>query len=199
MNGLVAIIVGYQGAGKSCLVRSMIEPVHGSRLKILDVNNEYENVKGADRYILTTPKGLHKIDFDRFTSDMTELKETVFVIEDATTIFSHRGYDPELLRALIGKRHTKNIYLLLFHSLRVIPRDVFEYADDLYLLKTADTDDIVNTKFRGTGVTELLAEVRNLPDFKWSEKQKFPVKDTHYKILRIKKGKVDNETKPEVE
>jgi len=176
MKGLALIIVGYQGAGKTLLTKQLIKNIHPERLRIMDVNNEY---------------GVGRPDFEVFTNQMINETEKVFIVEDATVIFSHRGYNRELVESVISKRHTKNVYVFLFHSLRVVPRDVFEYSDELWLLKTADTDDTLNSKYKGTGVQELLDEVRTLPEFEWSEKQQFPVRDIHYKVLQIKKGKLD--------
>lgn len=180
MKGAAIIIVGYQGAGKSLLAKAIIKNVHPKRLCILDINNEYSDY------------GAEEPDFDDFTNQMLTRKETVFICEDSTTIFSHRGYDVNLVRAIIKKRHSKNVFVFLFHSLRVIPRDVFEYSDQLWLLKTNDTDDTVQKKYQGTGVLELITEVRQLPPFKFIKgKQELPVQDLHYKVLDIKGGKSD--------
>jgi len=187
MKGLAIVIVGYQGAGKSLLAKSLIKGVHPTRLAILDINREY--VEEHPESVIADKQG--EPDFDRYIEMMITEKQRIFVTEDATTIFSHRGYDPRLVRAIIKKRHSGNVYIFLFHSLRVVPRDVFEYSDELWLLKTADTDDSISGKYKGTGVQELLDAVRQLPEFEYSRKQKLPVRDEHYKVLFIKKAKVD--------
>ncbi len=187
MKGAAVIIVGYQGAGKSLLAKAMIKSVHYSNLRILDINKEYDAGQVAD------DQG--EPDFDTYIEQMIVEKKKVFVTEDATTIFSHRGYDARLVRAIIKKRHSENVYIFLFHSLRVVPRDVFEYSDELWLLKTADTDDSIQTKYKGTGVLELMNDVRQLPEFEWTKSQPIPVRDKHYKVLQIKKGKIDKTVK----
>lgn len=191
MKGAVIIICGYQGAGKSLLTKEFIKPVHPKRLRILDINAEYVEKYPDSVVAIRSGEFKGEPDFEQFEYEMIHAKETVFVGEDATVVFSHRGYNKELVRAIIKKRHSKNIYLLLFHSLRVVPRDVFEYADELWLLKTADTDDTIAMKYRGTGVQELVNEVRLLEDYHWSERQQVPIRDRHYKVLKIKKGQLD--------
>lgn len=186
MKGASIIIAGYQGAGKTLLAKSIIEPVHEDRLRILDINDEYgEFGKG----IVKDKEG--EPDFETYSQMMIRDRQKIFLTEDATTIFPHRGYDLNLVRAIIKKRHSQNVYLFLFHSLRVVPRDVFEYSDELWLLKTADTDDSIASKYKGTGVQELLEEVRKLPEYEWSKSQPLPVLNKHYKVLQIKKPKVD--------
>lgn len=185
MKGAAIIIVGYQGAGKTLLSKSLIKSVHSSNLRILDINNEYTEFGGR----VADKEG--EPDFDTYIEMMIAEKKKVFVTEDATVIFSHRGYDPRLVRAIIKKRHSENVYIFLFHSLRVIPRDVFEYSDELWLLKTADTDDTIAGKYKGTGVIELLNDVRALPEFEWTKSHPLPLRDKHFKVLQIKKGKVD--------
>jgi len=191
MKGLAIVIVGYQGAGKSLLAKSLIKGVHPTRLAILDINREYVEQHPDSVVAVTEGPEKGEPDFDRYIEMMIKEKGKIFVTEDATVIFSHRGYDPNLVRAIIKKRHSGNVYIFLFHSLRVVPRDVFEYSDELWLLKTADTDDSISGKYKGTGVQELLDEVRQLPEFEYSRKQKLPVRDEHYKVLFIKKAKVD--------
>jgi len=189
MKGFAVIIVGYQGAGKSLLSKELIKEAHPTRLRILDINREY-----VDKHpVVADEEG--EPDFETYIEMMIREKQKIFVTEDATTIFSHRGYDPRLVRAIIKKRHSENVYIFLFHSLRVVPRDVFEYSDELWLLKTADTDDTIAGKYKGTGVQELLTEVRKLPEFEWSKSQPLPVRDKHFKVMQIKKGKVDNTVK----
>jgi len=188
MKGFVLIIVGYQGAGKSLLAKKIIEGVHPDRLRILDINNEYSEIGG----VVADDEG--EPDFDTYSEMMIREKEVVFITEDATTIFPHRGYDKNLVRAIIKKRHSKNTYIFLFHSLRVVPRDVFEYADELWLLKTADTEDSFD-RFKGTGLLETFNEVQTLPEFEWSKQQPLPIRDKHYKVLQIKRGKLDKTVK----
>jgi hypothetical protein len=188
MKGFAVIIVGYQGAGKSLLSKNVIKKANHDRLRILDIYEEYlDFTDGELQYI--DEEDL--IDPDAFTEDMIKLKDKIFVAEDATFIFPHRGYDKRLVRAIVGKRHSGNVYMFLFHSLRVIPIDVYAYADEIWLLKTADTEDGLKDKFKGTGVIELWQEVNKLPEFEWSEKQPLPLRDKHYKVMQIKKGKID--------
>jgi len=188
MKGFALIIVGYQGAGKSLLSKDIIKNATAERLRILDIYEEYlEFTNNELQYI--DEEDL--IDPDSFTEDMIKMKDKIFIAEDATFIFPHRGYDKRLVRAIVGKRHSKNVYIFLFHSLRVIPIDVYAYSDEIWLLKTSDTEDGLWDKYKGTGVMELWNEVNQLPEFEWSEKQPLPIRDKHFKVMQIKKGKID--------
>ncbi len=195
MKGFSLIIVGYQGAGKSLLAKNLIKKIHPSRLHILDIYNEYDYIPGADRYLTVN----NRLDFDRFKNDMVTLEGRIFIAEDATIIFSHRGRSQELLESIIGKRHSQNTYIFLFHSLRAIPRDVFDYSDQLWLLKTGERSDIVESNFKGTDVIEVFEQVKNMPEFEWSERQPLPIADKHYKVMQIKKGKIDRTVNTNVE
>jgi archaellum biogenesis ATPase FlaH len=190
MKGVAIIIVGYQGAGKTLLSKALLKGAHHSRIKILDINDEYKKEFPSSPVMKVNAKGKLRPDKQMFREMMIDMDNTIFVCEDATVVFSHRSYDEELLEAIVAKRHSGNMYLFLYHSLRSIPRDVYDYFDELWLLKTADSDDAI-TKFRGTGVQELLNEVRLLPEFEYSERQKLPIRDKHFKVLQIKKGKLD--------
>jgi len=186
MKGFALIIVGYQGAGKSLLTKELAKKVHRNRLRILDVYEEYEDFTDI---VYRDNEDL--LDKESFIEDMIKEKEKMFITEDATFIFSHRGYDERLVRAIVGKRHSENIYIFLFHSLRVVPIDVYDFCDELWLLKTADKEKTVLRKYEGTGIEDLYFAVRDLPEFEWSEKQPVPVRDKHYKVMQIKKGKID--------
>lgn len=187
MKGFTLIIVGYQGAGKSLLVKDIIKKVSRDRIRVFDVNDEYSDFTDVD---YRDEDGV--LDKEAFRNDMITLKDTIFVVEDATVIFSNRkGYDEKLAMAIIGKRHSHNVYIFLFHAMRVIPVDVYEFSDELWLLKTADKEKTVYSKYDGTGAEELWEEVKSLPEFEWSEKQQVPIRDTHYKVMQIKRGKTD--------
>ena len=187
MKGFAVIIVGYQGAGKTLLVKDLIKKVDKDRLRILDINEEYEEFTDL---VYRDEEDL--LDKDTFTEDMITQKEKIFIIEDATVIFSNRkGYNERLAMAIIGKRHSKNVYVFLFHCLRVIPIDVYDYADEIWLLKTADKEKNVYQKYDGSGIEDLWEEVKKLPEYEWTEKEPVPVKDKHFKVMQIKKGKID--------
>ena len=183
MKGFAVIIVGYQGAGKSLLVKNTIKNVAHERLRILDIYEEYLDFTNGELQYIDEEEDL--IDPDKFTEDMIHLKDKIFVAEDATFIFPHRGYDKRLVRAIVGKRHSGNVYFFLFHALQVIPTDVYMYSDEIWLLKTADKEDGLKDRYKGTNVIELWKEVEKLPEFEWSEKQQVPIRDKHFKITII--------------
>ncbi len=74
MKGLAIIIVGYQGAGKSLLAKSIIKPVHSSNLRILDINNEYTEFGG----VVSDDEG--EPDFETFQESMIKDKKKFWTI-----------------------------------------------------------------------------------------------------------------------
>ena len=73
---------------------------------------------------------------------------TAIVFEEATIFFSNRGRSEEVIDLLVRKRHTNNIIILLFHSIRSVPNYIFELIDYIILFKTNDNEKLIHDKFK---------------------------------------------------
>lgn len=155
------LIIGHTGQGKTTLVKKMIE---GKRSYVFDINNEYPN-HVPDR--IRTPKIRHiNGDADQFTEKIKNLKLTGYniVFEDSTGYLRGRQSAP-FIRQIVNKRHTKNNYFLLFHSLNRIPPELMELCNFIYLFKTIDNKERVEQKFHDERLLLAMDKVKAAPKF----------------------------------
>lgn len=134
VGGKAIIIVGATGSGKSTLTKRLIAPVDVNRLFVYDVNAEYF----PDEVLP---------DIDDFLLQVKGVRESVIVFEEATVFFSNRGSNKMMRKLLVGKRHSHNAIILLFHSIRAIPYYIFDLVNYIIVFHTNDEEKIVAEKF----------------------------------------------------
>lgn len=134
VGGKAFIIVGATGSGKSTLTKRLIAPVDVNRLFVYDVNAEY-----FPDEILP--------DIDDFLLQVKGVRESVIVFEEATVFFSNRGSNKMMRKLLVGKRHSHNTIILLFHSIRAIPYYISDLVSYIFVFHTNDEEKIVAEKF----------------------------------------------------
>src|SRR5690606_21657191 len=86
-------------------------------------------------------------ELDEFTNFVDNSRNGVFVFEEATIFFNTRGTDKTLNKILVRKRHTNNTIILVFHSLRAIPRYVYDLCNYMVVRKTNDSETQIMSKF----------------------------------------------------
>lgn len=128
------LIIGHTGRGKSTKVKEILSGLYCDKL-IYDVNNEHN-----------TGKPLPNI--NDFLTLAKKKVNTAIVFEEATIFFSNRGRSEEVIDLLVRKRHTNNIIILLFHSIRSVPNYIFELIDYIILFKTNDNEKLIHDKFK---------------------------------------------------
>lgn len=133
--GKAIIIVGATGEGKTSLLRKLIyyHQIHTTRLEVYDVNNEWFPGKPLP-------------DIDEFLIRVFPLKHRVIIFEDATSFFDTRSNDKMLKKMLVGKRHSHNCIILIFHSVRDIPYYIYTKCNYAIVLRTNDDDKLVQGK-----------------------------------------------------
>lgn len=129
MKGKVIIIVGARGSGKSTLAKRLVAYINNERLFCYDVQNEY----GLNDF-----EKLPEI--SQFIQLSLTLKFSGIIFEEATAFFPKHSIPQDMKHLLINARHDKNIVILIFHSIRSIPPDIFDLVDYVYLLRTNDTE-----------------------------------------------------------
>jgi ABC-type cobalamin/Fe3+-siderophores transport system ATPase subunit len=144
------IIVGGTGCGKTFLTKKLIRNVNKNALHIFDVNNEYSEFTSAP----------FDGDIDNFLQKANRLKNAVILIEDATSFLSNRGRSDLLTKILVAKRHTNNNIILLFHSMRAIPKYIADICTDIIIFKTNDPEEIVKKGFQNEKITIAWATVQ---------------------------------------
>lgn len=134
MSNLI-LIIGHTGQGKSTHAKKILD---SSKKKtwIFDVNNEYNNAK----YIRHTEG-----DFSEFLNGCEEATDTNCIFEEATGYLSGRTGD-RVKKLVINKRHKRNNYIFLFHSIADVPPFLYRLSNYIILLKTADIEEMVKSK-----------------------------------------------------
>lgn len=159
------LIIGAPGMGKSPWAQKMIE---GRQCFVFDVNNEYGT---RTKYDGQTPINLSTDiraprcryighDVKQFTNIAIQRRNSVVVMEEATAFF--RGVQSSLTSQLIiGRKHTGNVLLFLFHSINRVPPELMELTEWVVLLKTNDESATVHRKF--TKLVPYYLELQNEP------------------------------------
>lgn len=139
----LTLVIAHTGQGKTTFCKKMVQ---NKPCLVFDVNNEY-------------PFGLVEDDPDAPQCRDTQLDMPTFinfcssavfnkivVIEDATGFF--RGnMSGDFIRMIQRKRHANNNYVLLFHSIGSVPRQIFDFVNYVVLFKTNDNAAIVEKKY----------------------------------------------------
>ena len=158
MSGKAFLVVGGTGTGKSTFTEGCLKQVNKSAILLYDVNNE-------NRYKPYVTGPLPTI--ETFVEKTTTVQNAFIVYEEATIFFSNRSSNDSLREILVRKRHTNNTVFLLFHSLRTIPRYVYDLCNYVILFKTNDSRGLVESKFNDERLTACFLRVQQN-------------KDTHY-------------------
>jgi hypothetical protein len=136
-------IIGATGQGKSPFIRQYIK---GKNCFVYDIQNEYGL---QTKYAGQVPVNLsNSIDARRarytgadpfeFIELCDRKRSTILVFEDATTFFEGK-IAASMRKIIFSKAHTKNIILLVFHSINSVPPRILEASDYIVLFKTLDT------------------------------------------------------------
>lgn len=161
MSGKSIIIAGGTGTGKSTFVEERLSKVPNKKnIHLYDVNNE--NIYKPYVY---EPFG----SFEKFSKRGKSLIDSVIVFEEATIFLSNRGTNDDLRNILVRKRHTNVTVFLVFHSLRTVPRWIYDLSNYIILFKTNDNEKLIETRFENELLTDCFLRV-----------QKNSVQNPHY-------------------
>lgn len=133
------LVVGSTGTGKTTFVKSLLKKSK-KPLYIYDINNEYKEFNNLYSF---------NSDFNNFCEVTENKKDSLIVYEEATIFFSNKGANTLTTGQLVRKRHTNNILVFVFHSLRTVPLHILDLTDYLILHKTGDNINLIERKFDG--------------------------------------------------
>ncbi len=150
MDGKVILIIGQRGSGKTTRAKNLIKSVHPSRLWIYGYR--------AGQYDDIYSKPVLKL--EQFTKICTEKFESVFLFEEATIFLSH-SKNTDVIDLLVASRERKNTVIFVFHSLRSIPRYVWDLSDIVFLHKTKDVESLVQSRFESDEFTNVFKLVNS--------------------------------------
>lgn len=150
----VVLNVGRPKTGKTTrskkLLQSFVNDGRKNDIIIYDVNREYTAF--YDKPFLI---------YDEFIKSLEGIKNKILLFEEATIFFSNKSEEKILKRLCIQKRHDNNIIILNFHSIRSIPRYIFDLTDYVILFKTNDNELTVKSKCDNENFFECFKEVQN--------------------------------------
>lgn len=135
------LVIGMTGQGKSHFTKEYIKPPRNCF--VFDINNEYPDLS----IDVNAPRAKQTfIDEKLFIKNCLRKRNTVCVFEEATGFFEGKTSD-ELRRLIVNKRHTGNVYILLFHSISSVPPRLMQFTNFVVLFKTGDEPYQVEKKF----------------------------------------------------
>lgn len=158
IGGKAIIICGARGSGKSTLVKKLIAGGNMQRSFIYDVNGEYSN----DSVL---------IPFQQFVLKALDFRRSIIVFEEATIFIGHSSSSETFREILVRARHTENTIFLIFHSLRTIPRFIYDLCTDIILLRTNDNIEFVSKRFENPHLNRAFERVQKGPKY-YSERIK---------------------------
>lgn len=158
-NAKTFLIVGGTGEGKSEFIKKQLLPKFREFPKyIFDPNAEYEVFENQ---VLEFPR------IDEFISIAQKATNSLVLFEEATAFFNNRIVSQNMIELLVRKRHANNFYIIVFHSLRSIPVQLFEFSNYLILYKTNDRTDMVLSKYKDNPeIIEAFHKVQKMEKYK---------------------------------
>jgi hypothetical protein len=139
------------GEGKSEFPKNYIR---NRNCLVMDVQNEYGNrTKYPGQQPLNLPENTTLPrsryiggSFKEFLKIVKTKTNTVCVFEEAT-MFLQGAISKEMYSILINKMHTRNVYILLFHSIRKVPPGILDICNYVILHRTNDETELVAKKY----------------------------------------------------
>jgi len=138
----VIAIVGKKKAGKTTLTAALIKRFSRPLTYIYDINNEYT------RKFNLKNDYTGEINTDKFLQKVSQVKNSLIVFEEATSYFSSKGREAQLVDIISRSRHTNNVVILIFHSIADFPRYIYTFTDYIGLFKTNDFRSSLDQKLR---------------------------------------------------
>ena len=134
------LLIGMTGEGKSTFVRDYIK---SRNVCLFDVQNEYTDLSTDEK----SPRYRDcSCDVDHFVEMCSVRQNSVCVFEEATGFFSGK-VAIEVNRLMISKRHSRNCYIFVFHSIGDVPPGIIRKMDYVVLYRTSDEPGHVRAKY----------------------------------------------------
>lgn len=154
------LMIGHTGQGKTTKATELIK---NKRQYIFDVNNEFRHLP-IDTGAMYPQMRNTDLDLKRFVSICEKINNTNVLIEDATGFLRGKQSDT-FSRLLVKKRHQRNNYIILFHSINRVPPELMEMSNFIYLFKTNDNFKIIDTKFKNQSLNNAFLRLQKMPKY----------------------------------
>jgi ABC-type sugar transport system ATPase subunit len=142
---LLYLIIGETGSGKSTLAKHVWNK--STNAVVYDFQNEYEgrvysknDLRGKFKILPTTHEPDLIFDLDKILHGYT------FILEECTGLFATGKVPERYVKRILSKRHTKNNWVLIFHSIQDVPPRFFRFCDVVILFRTGDFEKDVRNK-----------------------------------------------------
>lgn len=142
---LLTCIVGCTGEGKSEVAKAMAK--RAQYLCAWDVQGEY----GLSYDMRASPKRFALNPREHAIKDFIEITRVsegyTFLCEEMTGYFRNGRLPENFVKEILSKRHSKNSFILIFHTLNSIPPELWGFCDVLIMFKTEDLERTVKSKY----------------------------------------------------
>lgn len=127
-EGKIGAIIGRRRSGKTTTGLRMMEGVPSEMIKAREVHGSDWSDRGCE--ILGVPALVDRMQW---------VDEEIFIFEDATPLFQGRVSD-KFQEAMVRTRKHGVSIIMMFHSFRKTPNDIFDMVDWIIIHKTADQE-----------------------------------------------------------
>lgn len=136
------LLIGTTGTGKTPFIWEFAK---GRKLFVFDIQNEYGNrtkyagqeIKNLSNNWIDERARHTQADYELFIKQCERKTNTICVFEDATA-FLEGKINKDMRKLLVSKLFTRNIYILVFHSISAVPPRVLQLSDYVVLFPTND-------------------------------------------------------------
>lgn len=150
---IVIVNVAAKKKGKTTLTKGYLSTHSGNKF-IYDVNNEYKEFGSGAVFPSWTD----------FLKQAVTKSNTAIVFEEAYIFLKHQSASEEICNLLIRTRHTGNMIILNFHSIRQVPSFVYDLTNYLVIGKTNDKAKYMDREHKDTDVYDAWFELQEHPD-----------------------------------
>lgn len=152
--------VGESGQGKSLALKKRIYDLRNDNVYSVafDINNEYESINVKAEIEKQNKKGGYKtwlndvrinqillcektfFDIDEMLLYLETQKNLFVVIDEATSVFSYRGYNNRLNKLMHLRNHNNHLIVFVYHALMFVPDYIRIAIKYLHYFKTNDEE-----------------------------------------------------------
>ena len=141
------LVIGARGQGKTTFVKNNFFNLNRNVL-VNDINKEY---------------GSNYLNLDLFIKKCESARNSVLIFEEATVFFNNRGHNRKITEILVRSRHTNNICVFVFHSVRAVPIYILDLMNYVVLFNTSDSSEVILKKFDNyKQITDFFLQQKNV-------------------------------------